>query len=160
MTLFAFLLLVLSEKARAEEPSNINKKPNTEERSINNHDINWLARTIYHESRGESVEGQYAVGIVTVNRVKSGKFPDTIQGVITQKGQFSWYRPRTPEKINDTTSFLKAKSIAKNILEEKGDTYHRVNRRIGNSLYFCESKVKLPRKRRIVEVIGRHKFYI
>ena len=51
--------------------------------------VELLARLINGESRGEPYEGQVAVGAVIMNRVKSAKFPNTISGVIYQKGQFS-----------------------------------------------------------------------
>ncbi len=47
-----------------------------------------LARVIYGESRGESFEGQVAVGAVVLNRVQDPKFPETIRKVIMQEGQF------------------------------------------------------------------------
>jgi len=47
-----------------------------------------LGRLIYAEARGESYEGQVAVGAVVLNRVKSSSFPNTISGVIYQKGAF------------------------------------------------------------------------
>lgn len=48
-----------------------------------------LAAIIHCESRGESYEGQVAVGSVVLNRVDSAYFPNTIAGVIYQSGQFS-----------------------------------------------------------------------
>lgn len=48
-----------------------------------------LANLIYCEAGGEPYEGQVAVGSVVMNRVLSAKFPNTIAGVIYQKGQFS-----------------------------------------------------------------------
>ncbi len=48
-----------------------------------------LARLISAEARGESYEGQVAVGAVVLNRVEHPSFPDTISGVIYQKGAFS-----------------------------------------------------------------------
>ena len=57
--------------------------------------VECLAQNIYFESGHESKEGQIAVGMVTMNRVKSGIFPDTICGVVKQKTQstcqFSWF---------------------------------------------------------------------
>jgi N-acetylmuramoyl-L-alanine amidase len=47
-----------------------------------------LAQTISSEAKGEPYEGQVAVGAVILNRVKSPKFPNTIAGVVYQKGQF------------------------------------------------------------------------
>ncbi len=55
-------------------------------------DIKRMAAIIWCEARGESYEGQLAVGTVVMNRVESPRFPNTIEEVIAQKGQFSPYR--------------------------------------------------------------------
>ena len=52
-------------------------------------DYNLLARLISAEARGESYTGQFAVGAVVLNRVEHPSFPNTISGVIYQKGAFS-----------------------------------------------------------------------
>lgn len=57
--------------------------------NISNSDLNLLARCVYGESRGEPYTGQVAVAAVVLNRVKSSKFPNTISGVIYQKGAFT-----------------------------------------------------------------------
>ena len=58
-----------------------------------------LAKNIYFEGRGESTIGQLAIGLVTLNRVKNKRFPQSICKVVWQKGrnrrdklvaQFSW----------------------------------------------------------------------
>ena len=56
--------------------------------STNSSDINLLSHLIYGESRGEPYTGQVAVGAVILNRVKSSSFPNTIAGVIYQRGAF------------------------------------------------------------------------
>ncbi len=48
-----------------------------------------LANLIYCEAGGEPYAGKVAVGAVVVNRVLSGVFPDTLSGVVYQRGQFS-----------------------------------------------------------------------
>ncbi len=48
-----------------------------------------LAKAIHAEARGEPYTGQVAVGAVILNRVKSSSFPNTIAGVIYQKGAFT-----------------------------------------------------------------------
>ena len=48
-----------------------------------------LAALIHCEARGESYEGQVAVGAVVMNRVRSKAYPDTIHGVIYASGQFT-----------------------------------------------------------------------
>ena len=54
----------------------------------NSSNINLLAKAIYGEARGEPYVGQVAVGAVIMNRVRSSKFPNTISGVIYQRGAF------------------------------------------------------------------------
>ena len=64
-----------------------------------NREVQCLAENIYYESAKESFEGKLAVAQVTLNRANSGKFPNTICGVVKQKSviqgvmvcQFSWF---------------------------------------------------------------------
>lgn len=65
------------------------KKTSSGSNNVSTDMANLLARLIYAEARGESYTGQVAVGAVVLNRVKSSQFPNTIAGVIYQKGQFS-----------------------------------------------------------------------
>jgi N-acetylmuramoyl-L-alanine amidase len=51
--------------------------------------IEQMARIIHSEARGESFQGQVAVGAVVLNRVQASQFPDSISDVIFQTGQFS-----------------------------------------------------------------------
>lgn len=51
-------------------------------------DVYLLASAIYGEGRGEPYEGQVAIGAVILNRVDSPQFPNTIPGVVYQKGAF------------------------------------------------------------------------
>lgn len=44
---------------------------------------------VYGEARGEPYAGQVAVAAVVLNRVKSSSFPNTIAGVIYQRGAFN-----------------------------------------------------------------------
>lgn len=57
--------------------------------SYTSSDLYLLAKCIYAEARGESYTGQVAVGAVILNRVASSAFPNTISGVIYQKGAFT-----------------------------------------------------------------------
>lgn len=57
--------------------------------STNSSDLNLLSRLVYGEARGEPYSGQVAVAAVVLNRVKSSSFPNTISGVIYQKGAFN-----------------------------------------------------------------------
>ena len=57
--------------------------------TVSNSDLNLLAHLVYAESRGEPYSGQVAVAAVVLNRVKSTSFPNTVAGVIYEKGAFS-----------------------------------------------------------------------
>lgn len=65
------------------------KKTQNSSSKVSTDMANLLARLIYAEARGENYTGQVAVGAVVLNRVESSQFPNTIAGVIYQKGQFS-----------------------------------------------------------------------
>ena len=52
-------------------------------------ELDMLAAIIQCEAGGESYKGQVAVGAVVVNRVKSGRYPNSVESVIKQKSQFS-----------------------------------------------------------------------
>lgn len=73
-----------------------------------NAELHCLATNVYHEARGEPLAGQYAVAEVTMNRVRSGRFPDSVCDVVHERrldpsrrryvGAFSWTEltPRPP----------------------------------------------------------------
>ena len=52
-------------------------------------DVYLLARLISAEARGEPYVGQVAVGAVVLNRIDHPSFPNSLAGVIYQKGAFS-----------------------------------------------------------------------
>ncbi len=52
-------------------------------------DTDLIARCVWLEARGENYDGQVAVAEVILNRVASDSYPDTIEGVIWQPGQFT-----------------------------------------------------------------------
>jgi spore germination cell wall hydrolase CwlJ-like protein len=63
-------------------------------------DLKCLAENVYYEGRGESLAGQQAIAEVTLNRVASAQFPDTVCDVVHEQrwddarrryvGGFSW----------------------------------------------------------------------
>ena len=56
---------------------------------------NCIAVAVYHEARGESLEGQLAVAKVIMNRAASGKYPSSWCGVVKQPWQFSFVNPHS-----------------------------------------------------------------
>ncbi len=118
-------------------------------------DMACLVRNIYHEARGESDLGQLAVGLVTLQRVGSPHYPDTICKVVYQYKAFSWtLRPQSNEKeevfygkcLNAARKALVAHSV--NIDINGADHYHNIDA----NPYWTSSK-------QLVAHIGKHKFY-
>lgn len=58
--------------------------------SISAEDQYCLQQNIYFEARNQSTLGQVAVAWVTLNRVESSRYPDSICEVVWQNKQFSW----------------------------------------------------------------------
>lgn len=63
-----------------------------------------LATIIWCEARGESYDGQLAVGSVVMNRVRSGRYPDTVYDVVFASGQFSPVKSGTFQKAYENNS--------------------------------------------------------
>ena len=59
-------------------------------------DVTALAQCLYGECRGCSELQQQAVCWCIFNRVDSDQFPDTVYGVISQRGQFFGFSPTNP----------------------------------------------------------------
>ena len=78
-----------------------------------------LAANIYHEARGESLAGQYMVAYVTMNRVESSRYPNTICAVVKEYKQFSWYNPKISKYPKDSDAWDKACSVALKFLLDK-----------------------------------------
>lgn len=119
--------------------------------SYSNADVELLAKVISAEARGESYEGQVAVGAVILNRVAHPSFPDSLSGVVYQKGAFScvndsnWYQPVAE-------SSKRAARDALNGWDPSG----------GAIYYFNASKTNdaFMHSRTVIKVIGNHKFCI
>ena len=92
-------------------------------------DAEVIAKTVWGEARGCSPEGQAKVVWAILNRVDSNKFPNTIQGVVTQPNQFFGYSasfPVTPEilaVVNDVLSRWNAEKNGIAVTRELGNTY-------------------------------------
>lgn len=81
-----------------------------------------LAVTIYHEGRGEPLEGQKAIANVVVNRsLQSGK---SICHEVKRKHQFSWYKPHKEKQLFDIgrDNIIKYGNIALEAIYEEDNT--------------------------------------
>lgn len=76
-------------------------------------ELNCLATAIYHEAKGETLNGQLAVGRVIVARSKSGRFPDSYCGVVFQPSQFSFVRGNSlPSGARNARQWKNAVAVA------------------------------------------------
>lgn len=88
-----------------------------------------MASIIYCEAGNQPYEGQVAVGAVIMNRVKSGSYPNSIEEVIYQSGQFG---PATTGWLNRVRS---SKGYSQTALQAAVDALNGSNP-IGSYLYF------------------------
>lgn len=129
-----------------------------------NTDLGCLARNIYHEARGEPVDGQFAVAEVTLNRVESTLFPDTVCDVVHEKrwdrkrgrnvGAFSWTELDQVSKPGGA-AWDQALSAARSVYDgERNSLVH------GALFYHAVSiEPRWARSKKQVARIGRHIFY-
>jgi spore germination cell wall hydrolase CwlJ-like protein len=78
--------------------------------------LNCLAKNIYFEARDQSELGQIAVARVTVNRLSSDKYPNSVCEIVYQHCQFSWTCNRKERIISDKESWNKSVKIARIVL--------------------------------------------
>lgn len=71
-----------------------------------------LAQNIYFEARGEPITGQFAVAAVTMNRVASPKYPNSVCKVVWQRYQFSWTHDGKSDRPKDKNAWRKAQKLA------------------------------------------------
>lgn len=125
--------------------------------------LECLTRNIYWEAASEPFEGKVAVAQVTMNRLESGRFGDSVCGVIYQKNvfyekvicQFSWVC-ETTHKTRPIYQPLWQESelVAKKVLFE--------NFRLPglkNAIYYHADYVSPGWNKPKIEKIGRHIFY-
>ncbi|HOB37131.1 MAG TPA: spore cortex-lytic enzyme [Candidatus Avimonas sp.] len=111
--------------------------------------INLLARLISAEARGEPYTGQVAVGAVVLNRIEHPSFPDTMAGVIYQKGAFTCL---TDGQFNQqvSESAYRAARDALNGWDPSGGAIYYYNPKTATNAWI--------RKRRVITTIGTHVF--
>lgn len=109
-----------------------------------------LALVGYFEAKGESDRGMIAVMQVTMNRVKSDKFPNTICSVVYSPNQYSWTKHK--HVIKEPEQYERAKRLAQEVVNGK---YHDIS---GKALFF-NSLHKRPKGTVCTTRIGGHSFY-
>ncbi len=113
-----------------------------------------LAGAIYFEARGESLDGQLAVGSVVVERAKSGRFPASYCGVVFQRSQFSFVRGQSMPSVQESTvAWQRAVAIAQ--IADEGTWQSPVQ----GALYFHAAYVSPGWRRQRLARIDNHIFY-
>lgn len=97
-----------------------------------------LSKNVYFEARNQSIAGKMAVIFVTLNRVKSNKFPNTVCDVVWQRKQFSWTHDGKSDVPYEHDEFNEIKALAYYILKSPGAYVDITN----GSLFYHASYVK------------------
>jgi len=127
--------------------------------------VECLAQNIYYEAGHEPETGQVAVALVTLNRVKDGRFADDICSVVKQKTrvahigdryvvcQFSWFcetRKPIKQEVYDRVMRVALYVYA---------NYEMINDVTHGALYYHADYVNPRWKLTKTVTIGRHIFY-
>lgn len=139
--------------------------------------VTCLAENIYFEAAHEPVEGKKAVAFVTINRLQTGNYADSICGVVHQKTgsvcQFSWYcEAHTLAKrltVKNTSLYNEILQLSTHIylnFEEltdvtNGATYYHADyvnpgwnlnkeKQIGRHIFYKSKRDKIDRSRGII----------
>ena len=80
-------------------------------------ELKCLADNIYFEALTESDAGQIAVANVTMNRVKSKHFPNTVCDVVWEYKQFSWTHDGKSDVPGSKSAYKEVYEIAKAVYD-------------------------------------------
>lgn len=129
-----------------------------------NRDLTCLARNVYYEARGEPEKGKRAVAKVTLNRVRSSRFPNTICDVVYEQrwdkrrrryvGAFAWTEfdsVPSPKSKQWEKAWKVAEAVYQNpeSVQLKGALYYHATR----------IKPRWAKQKKRIKRIGRHIFY-
>lgn len=142
--IITLMLLAIFEKISVKT---IDAKSNSNTTS----DVQLIARAINGEARGEPYEGQVAVGAVILNRVKSPNFPNTIAGVIYEKGAFTAVSDgQINVPIEEKSTVVKAARDALNGWDPTGGAIYYFNPDTATNKWIWS--------RPLIKKIGKHRF--
>ena len=122
--------------------------------AVDDAEFECLAKAVHREAGNQSHDGKLAVAQLILNRVESGRFADTICGVVNQRGQFfqtASYNPR-----RDTAQWASAEAIAREALEGASPEV------VPGAVFFHATYIAPNswfRTRKRVATLGQHVFY-
>ena len=123
-------------------------------------DAQWdcLRHALYFEARGETIQGQFAVAEVILNRLDTEGFPKTVCGVIRQEGEgtcaFSFMCDGRSDQMRDQAAIERAGKIARLMLDG-------APRPLTQGATFFHSQDVSPKWKHLTKTvsIGAHLFY-
>ncbi len=135
--------------------------PSSDVASNVNDELLCLALNIYHEARSEPLSGQIAVAQVTLNRVASTAFPESVCGVVQQGGQrlnrcqFSWWCDGQSNRPTEQAAWHRSLDLGRRMLTEQAPDP------TNGALYYHADYVSPSWSRSFQRTtqIGRHLFY-
>jgi spore germination cell wall hydrolase CwlJ-like protein len=146
---------------------------------VSNEELICLAQNIYFEARDQTTKGQIAVALVTINRVNSKRFPNSICKVVKQanyrngkvvkhKCHFSWFCDGLPDIPRDRIAWKVSKVIARAMLQQPGvhiNNYGekwKVNDFLHGATHYHRNDVDPYWNHNMLKIatIGDHVFYI
>ena len=117
-------------------------------------ELRCLAGTVYFESKGETLTGQLAVAKVVIARRDSGRFADSLCGVVYQRSQFSFVRggkmPAIPTASRD---WAEAVAIAQIALKDAWESP------VEGALFFHARHVSPGWRMQRLAAVDNHIFY-
>jgi len=156
---FVEVIQEIKEDAAEEKKKTALRKIETQNIHLaNNRELKCLADNIYYEAGNQSTQGKLAVAAVTINRVKSPKFPKSVCAVVYQRTkrvcQFSWVC-EGKKTVRSAQQYSESKKVAEKVLLSGAN--HGI---LGRNVLFYHADYVNPRwNLRRVAKIGDHIFY-
>ncbi len=153
VAVLVYIIFQLGKDIRADSPR-VEKDPERPPEKISDPetDLELLAHLIHSESRGEPYIGQVAVGAVALNRVKSSRFPNTLEEVIMAPGQFTVVSKGTFYQTPNETAFKAARDAISGVDPTGGALYFYNPRTARNLSWFLTLRETIT--------IGNHVFAV
>lgn len=117
-------------------------------------ELECMAKVVRHEAANQSRRGQIAVAQILMNRVRSGRFADTVCDTANQPGQFFNLSAYNPSR--DTPQWQVAVEVSSEVLSGESQD-------VARGAYFYHAASQSPnaffRTRERVHTVGDHIFY-
>ena len=156
---FVEVIQEIKQDAAEEKKKTVLRKIETQNIHLaNNRELKCLADNIYYEAGNQSTQGKLAVAAVTINRVKSPKFPKSVCALVYQRTkrvcQFSWVCEGN-KTVRSAQQYSESKKVAEKVLLSGANQGI-----LGRNVLFYHADYVNPRwNLKRVAKIGDHIFY-